>query len=85
MEDLPVVDFKRIRLPQIPQLPRGAATVAVAALIAAVVGLNTLYQVQPEEVGVVLRFGRYVRTTTPGLRAKIPLVEQVHKVQFNDN
>jgi membrane protease subunit HflK len=45
-----------------------------------VTGFTALYQVQPEEVGVVLRFGRYVRTTEPGLRAMIPFVEQVQKV-----
>jgi len=43
--------------------------------------LSTFYQVQPEEVGVVLRLGRFVRTTDPGLRMKIPLIEQVTKVQ----
>ena len=42
--------------------------------------LGTLYQVQPEEVGVVMRFGKYVRTTDPGLRAKLPFIEQVLKV-----
>jgi membrane protease subunit HflK len=42
--------------------------------------LSMLYQVQPEEVGVVVRLGRYVRTTEPGLRAKIPFVEQVYKI-----
>jgi membrane protease subunit HflK len=41
---------------------------------------NTLYQIQPEEVGVVLRFGRYVRTSEPGLRAKLPFAETVLKV-----
>ena len=41
---------------------------------------GSLYQVQPEEVGVVLRFGRYVRTTDPGLRLKIPIAEIVRKV-----
>jgi membrane protease subunit HflK len=40
----------------------------------------TFYQVQPEEVGVVVRLGKYVRTTDPGLRAKIPFVEQVYKI-----
>jgi membrane protease subunit HflK len=42
--------------------------------------MNTLYQIQPEEVGVVLRFGRYDRVTDPGLRMKIPLIERVLKV-----
>jgi modulator of FtsH protease HflK len=41
---------------------------------------TTLYQVQPEEVGVVVQFGKYVRTTEPGLRVKIPFVEQVYKI-----
>jgi len=41
---------------------------------------GTVYQVQPEQVGVVQRFGRYVRTTDPGLRLKIPLIETVTRV-----
>ncbi len=49
-------------------------------LVVLLVLFTTLYQVQPEEVGVVLRLGRYVRTTEPGLRAKIPFVEQVSKI-----
>jgi modulator of FtsH protease HflK len=49
-------------------------------IIAAILLLNSLYQVQPEQAGVVLRFGQYIRTTEPGLRMKIPLAETVHKV-----
>ncbi|MDH4064571.1 MAG: FtsH protease activity modulator HflK [Acidobacteriota bacterium] len=41
---------------------------------------STLYQVQPEEVGVVVRFGKYMRTTEPGLRMKIPFLEQVYRI-----
>jgi membrane protease subunit HflK len=51
---------------------------AVVLILAAL--FNTLYQVQPEEVGVVLRFGRYSRTSPPGLRMKLPFVETVLKV-----
>lgn len=54
----------------------GAAAVLLLLILA-----SSLYQVQPEEVGVVLRLGRYVRTTEPGLRGKIPFVEEVRKVQ----
>jgi len=53
-----------------------AAGVAVLVLL-----FNTIYQVDPEEVGVVLRLGRFVRTTEPGPHLKIPIVEQVRKVQ----
>ena len=83
MEDRPIVDFKSLNLPpmpRMPRLPRGGATAVLAVLVVAVVGFNTLYQVQPEEVGVVLRFGRYVGTTEPGLRVKLPLVDQVRMV-----
>jgi len=39
------------------------------------------FTVEPEEVGVVLRFGKYVRTVNPGLNFKMPLgVEKVYKV-----
>jgi len=52
----------------------------IGALVVLLGLFNTFYQVQPEEVGVVVRFGRYIRTTEPGLRVKIPFVEQVGKV-----
>ena len=77
MEDIPIVDFKRVN---VPRVPRGVATLVVVGLVALLVGFNSLYQIQPEEVGVVLRFGRYVRTTEPGLRAKFPFAEEVLKV-----
>ena len=72
-----VVDVSRFKIPKIPW--RTAAG-GVAAVVALVMLLGTLYQVQPEEVGVVLRFGKYVRTTEPGLHAKIPIAEQVLRV-----
>ena len=72
-----VIDLNRLRMPNAPGRLVVGGVVAVVLLLAV---LNTLYQVQPEEVGVVLRFGEEVRTTDPGLRAKLPFVEQVLKV-----
>ena len=80
MADIPVVDFKRMNLPQIPRLPRGGATAVVGFLVVAILGFSTLYQVQSEEVGVVVRFGRYLETTEPGLRFKLPFIDDVEKV-----
>ena len=78
MEDkFNVIDLNRLRIPNASGRLVGVGVVALALLVA---GFNTLYQVQPEEVGVVLRFGEYVRTTDPGLRAKLPFIEQVLKV-----
>jgi len=70
-------DISQIKVPDLS--PRTISTGVIALLV--VVGLlGTFYQIQPEEVGVVLRFGRYVRTTEPGLRVKLPLLETVVKV-----
>jgi membrane protease subunit HflK len=41
---------------------------------------GSFYQIEAEEVGIVLRFGKYVRKTEPGLRLKFPLIESVTKV-----
>jgi membrane protease subunit HflK len=53
-------------------------TGGVLALIAIV---SSYYQVEPDEVGLVTRFGRYVRTNGPGPHTKVPFgVERVQKV-----
>lgn len=66
-----------VRLPPLsPRLFR----IAAAALLAILVFTTTFYQVQPEAVGVVLRFGRFVRTSEPGLHVKFPLIETVQRV-----
>ncbi|SVD06841.1 uncharacterized protein METZ01_LOCUS359695, partial [marine metagenome] len=80
MADLSDIDFNRIEIPKLPKLPLGGLKAIIAVLVVVVAAFSTLYQVQPEEVGVVLRFGQYVRTTEPGLRAKLPFVEEVRKV-----
>ncbi len=41
---------------------------------------STYYQVNADEVGVVQRFGRYVRTTDPGAHVKFPFIEKVTRV-----
>ena len=71
------VDISRFRPPSVSLRTIGAG--AIGALVLLIL-FGTLYQIQPEEVGVVLRLGRYVRTTEPGLRAKLPLIEAVLKV-----
>jgi modulator of FtsH protease HflK len=68
------------RMPRVPRMPAPLLRIA-AGLIAAIVLLTTtFYQVPPEAVGVVLRFGRFVRTAEPGLHMKAPFAEEVIKV-----
>ncbi len=56
---------------------------AVGGVVLALLFLSsTYYQVEPEEVGVVTRFGKYLRTTNPGLHFKWPWgIEQVQTVK----
>jgi membrane protease subunit HflK len=61
-------------------LPRiGAASVFALVAVAFVVWLTTgIYKVEPDELGIVTRFGRYVATRSPGLNYHLPYpIEQV--------
>jgi membrane protease subunit HflK len=41
---------------------------------------SSVYKIQPSEVGVILRLGKYSRTTQSGLHFKIPYIEKLFKV-----
>ncbi|MDA1306540.1 MAG: FtsH protease activity modulator HflK [Acidobacteria bacterium] len=71
-------DGRRVQRPgwATPRLLR----IAVLALVAIIVLANTAYQIRPEEAGLVLRLGKMVRTTEPGLHFKLPFVEEVLRV-----
>ena len=58
-------------------LPRGGAfgtkgIALVAVLVVGVWAASGVYRVQPDEQGVVMRFGAFDRTTPPGLNYHIP-------------
>ncbi len=76
--DKDVIDLSKVQLPNLS--PKIVIT-AIAVLIGVVVLLDSFYQVQPEEVGVIRRFGRYLEPPTgPGLNFKLPFVDRVVKV-----
>jgi len=57
----------------------------IGVILAIIILLNIFYTIQPNEIGVVLRFGNLTRTTKPGLHFKIPFgIERVYpvKVEF---
>ncbi len=41
---------------------------------------SSVFQVSTEEVGVITRFGKYVRQVEPGLNLKVPFAEDVYRV-----
>ena len=49
-------------------------------LVALILVFGAFFQIEPEEVGVITRFGKYTRTVDPGLNFKIPFMETVYKV-----
>ena len=60
----------------------GSTVLIVLAIIVIFFGASTFYTVAVDEVGVVQRFGKYVRTTQPGLNFKLPRgIEKVTKVK----
>ncbi len=74
-----VVEFPKI--PKLPKLPAGGIRVVVIAVIVLIALSSSVYTVEPEEVGVVVRLGRFIGLTDPGLHFKIPLgVDKVFKV-----
>lgn len=60
----------------------GKLAVGAAAIVAVLAGaLSAIYTVQPEEKGVVKRFGEISRVTDPGLHFKLPWgIESVERV-----
>jgi membrane protease subunit HflK len=78
--DDPVRDF--LQDANLPRLPRGVMLGIVIVLVGLSMLLTIFYQVEPDEVAVVQRFGRYVRQTEPGLHFKLPFgLETVSKVK----
>ncbi len=49
-------------------------------VILIIVFWTSFFQVGPEEVGVITRFGQYVRQVEPGLNFKLPFAEVIVKV-----
>jgi len=53
----------------------------IMAIVVLILLVTSIYQISPEEVGVILRFGKFVRTTGPGLHLKFPLgIEKLIRV-----
>jgi membrane protease subunit HflK len=52
----------------------------LGGILLIIILLTTFFQIRPEEVGVITRFGRYIRTEVPGLHLKLPILERLYKV-----
>jgi membrane protease subunit HflK len=74
-DDFPSMEIK------LPKIKPGAIKLIIGGVVVLILLFGSFYQIGPEEMGVILRFGKFVRTTDPGLHLKLPLgIEQVTKV-----
>ena len=73
-------DFPSMEI-KLPQIKPGVIKLIVAAVVVLILLFTSVYQIGPEEIGVILRFGKFVRTTNPGLHIRLPLgIEKLEKV-----
>ena len=67
---------------EIPAVSNRLIFYVVLIIIVAWIILSSLYTIEADEVGVIQRFGKYTRTTEPGLHVKLPWgIETVKKVK----
>jgi len=66
------------------KLPGGMSVgpIVIIAVILLFIGSSLFFTIGVDEVGIVQRFGKYTRTTQPGLNFKLPIgIEKVTKVR----
>ena len=61
------LDFK------LPKIKPGVFKGIAGATVIIILFVGSVYQISPEEMGAILRFGKFVRTSGPGLHFKLPL------------
>ena len=68
-------------LQQIPDVRKYVGP-GIAVILVIILAATSFYSVGADEVGVIRRFGKHVRTTEPGLHGKLPFgVEKATKVK----
>jgi membrane protease subunit HflK len=78
MQEKPPFDLRDFRPPSFN--PKTVRWVVIGVLVLILL-FTSIYTVEPEEVGVVLRFGKYTRTVEPGLNFILPFwIETLVKV-----
>jgi membrane protease subunit HflK len=74
-------DFQSIPRLEWPKIPPKVVKGVLLGLAAITLLWGSFYQVAPEELGVILRLGKFVRATEPGLHLKLPLgIERLTRV-----
>ncbi len=65
--------------PGLQKIVRNSRLIIIILLLV-ILGASSFFQIDPEEVGVITRFGKFNRKVEPGLNFKLPFMEKVYKV-----
>ena len=66
---------------RLPKIGGGVVKIIAGAIVVLIILIGSVYQIEPEERGLILRFGKFVRPTDPGLHFKLPFgIETLRKV-----
>ncbi len=80
MAEKEIFDFNQVKMPNVsPNLIK----YIILGVVAFILIFSSFFTVSPEEVGVILRFGKFDRIVSPGLNFKLPMIEEVQKVPIN--
>ncbi len=78
MAENEVFDFSQMK---IPKLSPNLVKYGVIGIFVLIFIFSSFFTIDPEEVGVILRFGRFSHIAEPGLNFKLPLgIDQLEKV-----
>lgn len=67
------MSFHNTDLPDLPSIPKSWILPLAVVVVALVTGTTSFYTIPAESEGVVIRFGRYLKTVQPGLHFKWPV------------
>jgi membrane protease subunit HflK len=66
---------------KLPKIPWNTVKIVLLVVVVVILLYGSIYQISPDEMGVIQRFGKFVRTTDPGLHFKLPFgIEALTKV-----
>ena len=52
----------------------------ILGVILLIIIFSSIFQIEPEEIGVITRLGKYSRTVEPGLNFKLPFFDKLYKI-----
>lgn len=78
----PDINYELLKLKEKLSKMKGAVTSIILLILLVIGGFSSYYTVEPDEEAIVIRFGKYINTTQPGLHFKVPFgVDKVIKVK----